>query len=158
MSKTLMNMLNWGKAEPDYSQVGGYSPATVPNPYEFDLAKIAGGKGVTPVGAGTPPPTFEPSFFQRMTGFTDANGNQQVGWGGLALGAAQGLGGAYMGMKQFGLAKDTLKEQQRQYNQNYQAQRTLINSQLSDRQLARVASNPDAYQSETEYMKKWGVR
>lgn len=153
MSDILKKMLTWGNSEPDYSQVGGYSPATEPNPYDFNLAK-----STTPKWGKTPPPAFEPSFWQKVTGYTDANGNEQVGWGGLALGAAQGLGGAYMGMKQFGLSKDALKEQQRQYNQNYEAQRTLINSQLSDRQLARVASNPDAYQSEAEYMKNWGVR
>ena len=82
-------------------------------------------------------------------------GNSQTGaqgWGGLALGAAQGLGSAWMGMKQYGLAQDMFKENKRQYNQNYAAQKSMINSQLQDRQRARVASNPGAYQSEAEYM------
>lgn len=153
MSNSFLKMINYGGTSPDYSQVGGFSPATEPNPYEFDLVKKA-----MPYGGGTQPSTFEPSFWQKMAGYTDPKGNQQVGWGGLAMGAIQGLGGAYMGMKQFGLAKDALKEQQRQYDQNYQAQRTLINSQLEDRQRARVASNESAYQSVGDYMKKHGVR
>ena len=153
MSNPFLNLFNYGAASPDYSQVGGFSPAAEPSPYEFNLAKIA-----TPTGAAPQAANLDPSFLQRMTGFTDAKGNQQVGWGGLALGAIQGLGGAYMGMKQFGLAKDTLKEQRRQYDQNYQAQRTLINSQLEDRQRARVASNESAYQSVGDYMNKHGVR
>ena len=62
-----------------------------------------------------------------------------------------------MGMKQYGLAEDALKEQKRQFNINYEAQRKMTNSQLADRQRARVASNPNAYESVADYMKKWGV-
>jgi len=89
---------------------------------------------------------------QSMLGYTNQNGDQQQGWGGLALGAASALGNSWMGMKQYGLAKDALKENKRQYEQNYAAQRTLTNSQLEDRQRARVASNSGAYQSVGDYM------
>ncbi|MDH1236544.1 hypothetical protein [Stutzerimonas stutzeri] len=94
---------------------------------------------------------------QSLLGYTNQNGMQQQGWGSLALGAAQGLGSAYMGMKQFGLAKDSLKENKRQFNINYEAQRKLTNSQLEDRQRARVAANPGAYQSVGDYMNKNGI-
>lgn len=76
----------------------------------------------------------------------------QPGWGGLAL---QGLGGAaslYMGMKQYGLAKETLAENKRQFGLEYDAQKTTTNSRLEDRQRARVASNSGAYQSVGDYM------
>jgi hypothetical protein len=73
------------------------------------------------------------------------------------LGVAQGLGNAFLGMKQYGLAKDTFNENKRQFNLNYDAQRKTINTDLEDRQRARVASNPGAYQSVGDYMKQNGV-
>lgn len=91
---------------------------------------------------------------QSLLGFTSDQGVQQQGWGGLALGAAQGIGNAFMGMRQYGLAKDALKENKRQYNQNFAAQRQTVNSQLEDRLRARVASNAGAYQSVGKYMDK----
>ena len=96
-------------------------------------------------------------LFDNFFDTTDANGIKTQGWGGMAMSGLQGLGNSYMAMKQFGLAEDALKEQKRQFNINYEAQRKMTNSQLADRQRARVASNPNAYQSEAEYMKKWGV-
>ena len=93
----------------------------------------------------------------KVTVYDGAKVIKTQGCGDMAMQGLQGLGNSYMGMKQFGLAEDALKEQKRQFDINFQAQRKSINSQLSDRQLARVASNPTAYQSEAEYMKKWGV-
>jgi hypothetical protein len=91
-------------------------------------------------------------------GSTDAKGIKTDGWGGLALGAAQGLGSAYMGMKQYGIAKDTLENNKRQFDLNYNAQKTTTNAQLEDRQRARVASNASAYQSVGDYMKQNGIQ
>lgn len=108
--------------------------------------------------AGTGVPGDNPSFMQSMLGYTNQNGVQQQGWGGLALGAASALGNSWMGMKQYGLAKDALKESKRQYDQNYAAQRQTLNTQLEDRQRARVASNPGAYQSVGEYMDQNRIR
>lgn len=96
-------------------------------------------------------------FLRSLLGGTDENGIQSNGWGGLALGAAQGLLGGYMGMKQYGLAKDQLAESKRQFNANFDTNRKLTNSRLRDRQRARVASNPKAYQSVGAYMNKNGV-
>lgn len=80
------------------------------------------------------------------------------GWGGLALGGAQALGSAYLGMKQYGIAKKTLEEGRRQFDMNYDAQRRTTNSALEDRQRARVASNAGAYQSVGDYMNQNGIR
>ena len=79
------------------------------------------------------------------------------GWGGLALNAAGGLASTFLGMKQYGLAKQTLAENKRQFDQNYAAQRQTTNTRLEDRQRARVASNPGAYQSVGDYMATNGV-
>lgn len=76
------------------------------------------------------------------------------GWGGLALGAAGGLASSYMGMKQYGMAKKQLGEARRQFDLNYNTQRQVLNTQMTDRQAARHASNPTAYQSPSEYMKE----
>jgi hypothetical protein len=93
-----------------------------------------------------------------VLGSTDANGIKTQGWGGLAMSGAQSLGNLWMGMQQYGLAKDTFNENKRQFGLNYDAQRKSTNSRLEDRQAARVASNPGAYQSISEYMKKNGIQ
>jgi len=108
---------------------------------------------------------FVPGFSQNGTGSgnmwgsllgkTDTKtGIKTDGWGGLALGAAQGVAGAYLGMKQYGMAKQQLAEAKRQFNVNYEAQRKSLNTRMQDRQAARVASNPEAYQSVGAYMKE----
>lgn len=76
----------------------------------------------------------------------------------MAIGGLSALSNSYMGMKQYGLAKEQFAESKRQYNQNYAAQRTLTNSQLEDRQRARVASNAGAYESVGSYMNRNGVK
>lgn len=80
------------------------------------------------------------------------------GWAPTAVSALSGIGNAWLGMKQYGLAKKQFSENKRQFNLNYGAQKNLINSQLSDRQARRHYERPDLYQSPGEYMDKWGVK
>ena len=80
------------------------------------------------------------------------------GWGGLAVNAAGGLASAFLGMKQYGLAKQTLEENKRQFGLNYAAQRQTTNTRLEDRQRARVAANANAYQSVGDYMAVNGIK
>ena len=101
-------------------------------------------------------PTGGPLSFLRDSGFLGSR--DQQGWGGLALGAAQGLGSLYMGMQQYNLAKDTLENSKAQFERNYEAQKTTTNSSLEDRQKARVASNAGAYESVGSYMQRNGVK
>jgi len=54
-------------------------------------------------------------------GSTDANNVKTDGWGGAAIGLANGIGNAYMGMKQYGLAKDQYETAKSQFNQQYAA-------------------------------------
>ena len=70
------------------------------------------------------------------------------------IGAISGLGNLFMGMKNYGLAKDQLKFQKDAYNKNYAAQVKTTNASLEDRQRARVASNPTAFESVSDYMAK----
>ena len=90
-------------------------------------------------------------------GTTDAAGNKTQGWGSPAINLAQGVGSAFMGMKQYGLAKDQLQFSKDAFNKNYDAQRMSTNTNLEDRQYARVAANPGAYQSVSDYMSQHRV-
>ena len=84
----------------------------------------------------------------NMTGITDQ------GWVSGAMGGIKSIGDMYSSMKQFGLAEDQFEEGKRQYDQNYAAQVKNYNTDLEDRQRARVASNSGGYQSVSDYMAK----
>ncbi len=156
MLGTFKNWLN--PSQPAAPQYTNYS-TLAPVDWQQQVANSAGFNSHASGGGGIPlTMRTDPTFMQSVLGYTDQNGNQQQGWGGLALGAASALGNSYMGMKQYGLAKDALKQQQRQFDINFGAQRQMVNSQLEDRQRARVASNPEAYQSVGEYMNQNRIR
>lgn len=115
--------------------------------------------GVTPGLAGGAAPT---SFWNKMTSSifdkADASGNVTQGWGGLALGAATGIGNLWMGSKQLGMAQDALKESKRQFNLNYDNQVKTTNTQMEDRQRARVATGNSGYESVSSYMDKNAIK
>ncbi len=81
----------------------------------------------------------------------------QMGAAGFALQGASSLANLYMGMKQYGLAKDQLAFQKDSFSKQYDANRGLTNSRLEDRQARRVLENPNAT-GVAEYMSKWGVK
>lgn len=115
------------------------------------------------VGAGFPTAASEMGLWDKIKGSgfltqTDKNGLTTQGWGGLALGGAQGIANLWMGMQQYGLAKKQLSESKRQFDLNYGAQRQTANTRMEDRQAARVASNSGAYQSVDAYMAKNAIK
>lgn len=118
----------------------------------YSAAEISGGVGT----ANTP--FWESDFWKGAFGSTDAQGVKTNGWAGSALGLLQGGLGAFMGMKQYGLAKDALAQSKKQFNLNYAAQKQTTNAALEDRQRARNASNPGAYQGTDEYMAQYGIK
>lgn len=89
------------------------------------------------------------------SGFNLGNFGSGLAGAGNILGS---IGGFYLGMKQYKMAKQQLAESKRQFNLQFNAQKGLINTRLEDRQRARVASNPNAYVSVGEYMDKHGVK
>jgi hypothetical protein len=93
-----------------------------------------------------------------LLGRTLEDGTKLNGWGMPALNAVTGVGNLWMGMKNYGLAKDSLKEGRRQFDMNWGLNRNMVNNQLEDRQRARVASNPGAYQPVDDYMSTYRVR
>lgn len=89
-----------------------------------------------------------------MFGGMDKDGIASGGWVGPAAGIASTIFGALQGNKQLSMAEDRFKESKRQFDANYNAQRQTTNTQLEDRQRARVASNPGAYESVSSYLDK----
>ena len=100
---------------------------------------------------------FEPSYLQALTGYTLGDGTKVNGWGTPAIGAASALMNGYLGMQNYNLAKDQFDFQKSAFNKNWAAQSKMTNASLADRQAARVAANPTAYQSVGDYMKQYGV-
>lgn len=90
----------------------------------------------------------------KIWGGEDADGFKHTNKVGMGLDALQGFGNLYLGMQRYGLAKDQLAQQKKEFGLNYRAQRKTLNTAMRDRQRARVASNPGAYQSVDAYMKQ----
>jgi hypothetical protein len=130
-------------------------PATTDYTGQDPIVNAAAMSTVTPGGGGSILDQFKSLPWLTTK---DSSGVTTQGWGGIGLGAVQGLSNAFMGMQQYNLAKQQLEEGKRQYDQNYSAQRSTTNAQLEDRQRARVAANPGAYQSVGDYMNQYGVK
>lgn len=94
----------------------------------------------------------QPNWFDSFVGTKET-----PGWGGLALGAASGLANGFLGLQQYGIAKDTLRENKRQFALNFDAQRKTTNAALEDRQRRRVAERPDFAEPVDQYLAKYGI-
>lgn len=75
------------------------------------------------------------------------------GWGAPAINLLGGLTNLFMGMKQYGLAKQVAADSRSQFERNFNAQRQTLNTRMEDRQRARVSANPNA-ESVDSYMKR----
>ena len=130
-------------------------------------------------------------FANQLTGYNSnvntgvnlnlgAGANNQGFWGGLgdsistglkntsALDWAKGIGGLaqtvgsiYMGNKQMGMAKDQMATANRQWQDQWNAQRNLANNQIGDAYEARVKGGGAASRANSEstedYVKRKGV-
>lgn len=140
-----------------------YNPLTFASPYapgqEFSLDPSTMGNYGMDWGKGTTlAPTFmAPTKSGPTSPWSMEGAFGQFGWAPHAINAASGLMQGFIGMKQYGLGKKQLAENKRQFNLNYGAQQKLTNSQLRDRQRARVASNPGVYESVDSYMAENGI-
>ena len=54
--------------------------------------------------------------------------------------------------------RENMNQQANQFREQMNLSKQNINRNLEDRQRARVASNPVAYESVSDYMKKYGVK
>lgn len=142
-----------------------YSPAiTTPNQNMLSSVSQWGtpapppGQITTPtVNLGMKADGTAPTWFDNFAGYGNAAGNNVAGWGGAGLSAITGAATAFVGWEQMKTAKEQLKEQKKWANIDYQAQRKMVNSSREDRQRARVASNPGAYESVSGHMNKFAV-
>ena len=164
---SMASMNTWGQAMPAVPQMPGSGGGFNLDPLSQNFAEygFGGGSvaGINPVGAtanggggfmGGISDWFNDNSFLGST----KDGVKTPGWGSAALGIGQGLMGAYLGMKQYGLAKDTLKFNKEMFSKNYDAQKRTTNASLEDRQKARIASNAGAYESVGSYMDKNGIK
>jgi hypothetical protein len=138
---------------------GGYNSQTLGAP----STQMAGLGGFSPIGGNWLSNMFGGGGSQggglfsansMFGGINTKTGVGTQGWVPIALGLGQALFGAMQGRQAVGLAKDQFKEARRQFDLNFDAQRKTTNTALEDRQRARVASNPTAYQSVEDYMNK----
>lgn len=159
----ISKLMNWGApVDPASMSAPQFStPMVTPATAGMDTAKWGMGTGSTSVGmtgaVGTTPGGGG-SIFDSFLSNKGIDGSTSGGWGTAALGAFQGLANTYLGMQQYGLAKDTLKANKEQFAKNYEAQKRTTNTALEDRQRARVASNAGAYQSVGDYMNQNGIK
>lgn len=75
-----------------------------------------------------------------------------LGVANTVLGGVQALGNAWLGFQQLKLGKENLAFQKDAFNKNYANQVRTTNTALLDRQKARYAANPDAYQKPDDYL------
>lgn len=104
---------------------------------------------IDPINSGTG--TTGTDWWTKLMGGKDSKGMESTGLLTGGLGALQGLANSWIGFQQLGLAKDQLGFQKDAFNKNYANNVSLTNSQLQDRQQARVAANPNAT-AVTDYM------
>lgn len=132
----------------------GLSPNATGAVPDVNLGFAGTPPGGTPVTGATPQAG---GILSTLFGSTNQQGNFVPGVGSQLLGAAGGLANTFLGYQQYKLAKDSLRENRRQFNLNFESQRTLTNSRLRDRQRARVAANPGGYESVGSYMQQNGI-
>lgn len=94
------------------------------------------------------------SFLQQR----NIDGTTSGGYGQAGLGILQGVGNLYLGMQQYGLAKEALANSKSQFERNYAANKTTTNNAIENRYTAAAArGNTSGYQSVSDYMKTHGV-
>lgn len=123
-----------------------------------DATQTTGLVPATPGMTGSSILTGAPANSFNTGSLTDSLGGiSGLQLGQLGLGAANGLLSGYLGFQNLGLAKDQARQAQKNWDKQWGANVKSTNAALEDRQKARVASNPNAYESVDSYMKKYGI-
>lgn len=102
--------------------------------------------------------TANPGWMDKMLGWKGGDGTQHGGWGMPALGAANSMFQSWIGLNQLNLAKKAFGEQKRQFNMNWDAQRSNVNRELEDRQNRRIAFGDSTAEDTASYMSKWRIK
>jgi hypothetical protein len=152
--QTMGNMANWGQP---------LNQGYLPNSFSLDpsLNPMAGNAngfmGMTQPMKMVGSMADQASWFDSFLGKKYSDGSQAMGWGSTLLDLGKAGMQGYLGLEQLGLAKDNLAFQKDAFSKQFENQRSLANTEMQDRQNARVASNPGAYQDTNSYMKQHGV-
>ena len=100
-------------------------------------------------------------WFSRAAAFGDTNPVTGASTGGWAMPAVQtfsSLANAWLGMKQYGMAKDALKEGKRQFDMNYDANKKTVNESQESRQVARLdATGGRVHTPVAQHMAQYGI-
>ena len=83
---------------------------------------------------------FEPDKRGFFDTSNSATGEKTQGWGMPAIQGVGALANAYLGYQQLQLGKSQLAQNKKIFNLNFGAQAQTLNTQMEDRQRARVAS------------------
>ena len=136
----------------------GYTNSGVPN-----MAGLSYGQSL-----GATAPSGGMSWGDRLSssdfwlGGKDAKGMQTMGAAAPLMQGAGALMSGFLGMKQYGLSKKVFENNKQQFERNFDAQKGVTNSQLSDRQDRRNAdaraNGMTGTTSTADYMAKWGVK
>lgn len=89
-------------------------------------------------------------------GGKDAAGDPTNSYLGAGLNIAKGAFDAYLGYKELKVAEDTLSFQKDAFSKQFENQRSLTNTQLRDRQIARRSANK-GHQAVDAYMAEHGI-
>ena len=135
----LLSNLNWGEPKAMFGSAGS-SILDTNSAVRLPLESVPGTDG----SGGN-------SWWNGL--FGDATKQGQFG---NIMGGLNAAGKLYLGMQQYGLAKDQLAQSKEQYAKNYAAQKSMTNSALSDRQNSRNAAGP-GYQDTAGYMAQYGI-
>lgn len=133
----------------------GYS---APSQFGFNTGASGGfnlgNAGYNPANSGLVSQQQSPYSFSGLDTSGAMSGLQM---GQLGLGALSGIANSYLGFQNAKLAKSQAAQAQSNWNKQWDANVQTTNASLEDRQKARVASNPNAYESVDSYMKKYGI-
>lgn len=146
-------------------QANGLSGMATSTPYTGADLNFNGnmqGLGANPTytSVGTALGMDMPSYSQGSNWFSNAGNwaSQNADLLKAGIGLVTGGLGAWNGFQQNKLMKESMAQQAGQFREQMNLSKQNINRNLEDRQRARVASNPNAYESVDSYMKKYGVK
>lgn len=164
---------NWAGQSPNYSSMADWNlsdiralanspsmgfPAYNPNNPDYMPTMPTQNLSMMPAQTYNAVDTNSPAFINglRKIGILDSidpkSGQRIGGVGSLVLGGIQGLANFKLGNEQLKIAKDVLNNNKSQFERNFANQQKTVNTALADRQAARYASNPNAYQPVDQYM------
>ena len=151
-------------AAPDLSSMGAYAPTTSNN---FTPATMNGGFMSPDLSTSLVPTNASGINLSNLGQYTQGgnapsglgswfSSNKDLITGGVGL-ATAGLG-AFNAWNTNKTARDQLNFQKDSFSKQYEAQKGLTNSELSDRQAQRVREHPGTATSVNDYMKQYGVK